>query len=153
MGQLAEVSLLVPDGAASSLHESPPLVVFMMVEPDPLFPLLPTPTQSSNVEQAMLVISTALLGGDWLVHSAPVFDVPSRYPVELSLVPPAMHEAPFAQAIAAKLEPTGIELVALQSVKLVVPIDVAFPPGCSPTATHVVRTAQDREVNEAMLGV
>lgn len=68
IGQETDVSLLVPDGTESSFQDSPPLVVLMIVDPDPLFPLFPTPTHSSNVEHEMPVMFTALPGGVWLVH-------------------------------------------------------------------------------------
>jgi hypothetical protein len=64
VGHDAERRRLVPDGSVSSVHESPPEFVLMRVEPAPVFPVLPTATQSSNVEQETPVKSTALEGGD-----------------------------------------------------------------------------------------
>ena len=47
----------------------------------------------------------------------------------------------------------GIELVNCQSVKSVVLRDVASPPVWIPTATQVVRVAQEIEVKALMLGL
>lgn len=46
LGHDAEVSWLVPSGGVCSVQLVPPLMVLMIVEPAPVFPLLPTAMQS-----------------------------------------------------------------------------------------------------------
>jgi hypothetical protein len=63
LGHETELSRPVPFGGVCVDHDSPPVVVAMIVEPDPLLPVLPTAMQSSAVEQEILVRSTAADGG------------------------------------------------------------------------------------------
>jgi hypothetical protein len=62
-GHDAELKRLIPDGGLCAVHDTPPEVVLMMVDPVPRVPELPTATQSSAAEQEIPVTSTALGGG------------------------------------------------------------------------------------------
>ena len=154
VGQETDETRLVPEGGTSFVQESPPDDVLIIVVPaPPLFPLLPTATQSSRLEHEIPVTSTALEGAGCAVQLAPLFDVPIMKGVELKFVPVAMHCAPLGQSMASKLAPVGIELVGAQSVKSVVLNDVAFPAVLMPTATHVVVVAQKTEVKALTVGL
>jgi hypothetical protein len=70
VGQATELSRPFPVGGASLDHVPPPLVVTMIVEPAPLFPVFPTAAQSTGGDDddsevhEMLVRLTAFDGGD-----------------------------------------------------------------------------------------
>ena len=94
-GHDAELRRLVPAGGVRAVHDRPPVVVVMMVDPAPMLPLLPTATQSAGAEQEIPVTSTALLGGLWSDQVEPLLDVLTTYGVELRLVPTAMQVVSF----------------------------------------------------------
>jgi hypothetical protein len=75
LGHEAEFSVLVPAGAFWAVHDKPPVIVPMIVDPAPLLPLLPTAMQSSGAEHEMPVRSTAFGGGLWRDQVDPVVDV------------------------------------------------------------------------------
>jgi hypothetical protein len=77
VGQEAEFSCAVPDGGACEIHDNPPVVVSMIVEPAPEFPVFPTATQSSAEEQEIPASSTAFAGGLWDDQVEPLFEVPT----------------------------------------------------------------------------
>jgi hypothetical protein len=54
---------LTPGGGVWEVQDSPPVVVPMIVEPVPVFPLFPTAMQSYALEHEMPVKSTAFEGG------------------------------------------------------------------------------------------
>jgi hypothetical protein len=76
VGHEAEASWLVPIGGVWFDQDNPPVVVARIVDPEPVFPLLPTVMQSFESAQEMLVRSTALDGTVWLAHVAPLLSVP-----------------------------------------------------------------------------
>ena len=47
--------MLVPAGGFWAVHDNPPLIVPMIVDPAPSLPLLPTAMQSSGAEHEMPV--------------------------------------------------------------------------------------------------
>ena len=108
-------SRLVPGGGLCAVHDTPPVVVFMMVDPAPRLPVLPTATQSSAAEQEIPVTSTALGGGVWRDQFSPLLEVPTTYGVELRLVPTAIQVVATGQAMEFNCDPDGIELVVVQS--------------------------------------
>ncbi len=110
VGHDAELKRLVPVGGLCAVHERPPVVVLMMVDPAPRLPVLPTATQSSTAEQEMPVTSTALDGGVWGDHVAPLLDVADTYGVELRFVPTAMQVVAMGQTTALSCEPDGIDV-------------------------------------------
>ena len=77
LGQETEFKRLVPAGGVCAVQDNPPVVVPMMVEPAPLFPVFPTAMQSSAAEHEIPVRSTAFAGGIWSDHVEPLFDVPT----------------------------------------------------------------------------
>jgi len=64
LGHETELIVLVPAGGLWDVHDNPPVVVSMIVDPAPLLPLLPTAMQARAVEHEMPVRSTALDGND-----------------------------------------------------------------------------------------
>ena len=77
LGQETEFKRLVPAGGVCAVQDNPPVVVPMMVDPAPIFPVFPTATQSSAVEHEIPVRSTAFAGGLWSDQVDPLFDVPT----------------------------------------------------------------------------
>jgi len=138
LGHDAELKRLVPGGGVLAVHDRPPVVVLMTVEPAPRLPVLPTATQSSAAEQEIPVRSTAFAGGLWRDQVEPLLDVPTTYGVELRFVPTAIQVVSIGQAMEFNCDPRGIELVGCQSVKSVVVSEVAPPPEATPVATQVV---------------
>lgn len=64
VGQETDEIRLVPAGGTWFVQDSPPDDVLMIVDPAPLFPVLPTATQSSRLEHEIPVVSISLDGGD-----------------------------------------------------------------------------------------
>jgi hypothetical protein len=145
VGQEVEFRRLVPDGGVCADHIRPPLVVPMMVEPAPRFPVSPTATQSPADAHEIPVRSTALLGGVCSDQVDPLLEVVTAYGVELWLVPTAMHVVSLVQAMELSWAPTGIDEVGCQVEKFVVVSDVAAPPEATPTATQFVEVAHDND--------
>jgi len=90
---------LVPAGGLCCDQVKPPVVVVIIVDPAPLFPVFPTATQSSEFEHEMPVRSTTSEGAFWSVHVEPVFEVPITYGVELRFVPTAMQVVSMGQSM------------------------------------------------------
>jgi hypothetical protein len=77
LGHETEFKRLVPRGGVCAVHDNPPLVVAMIVEPAPMLPVLPTAMQSAGAEQEIPVRSTAFAGGLCSDQVEPLFEVPT----------------------------------------------------------------------------
>jgi len=75
LGQETEFRPPVPLGGVWAVHDNPPVVVLMIVEPAPSLPLFPTAIQSSAAEHEIPVRSTAFDGGLWDDQVEPLLDV------------------------------------------------------------------------------
>jgi hypothetical protein len=117
----------------------------MIVDPAPMFPVLPTVMQFTAFEQETPVRSTPLLGGLWSDQVEPLLEVLTAYGVELRLVPTAMQVVSLVQAMDPSCDPAGIDVVGCQVEKFVVLREVAPPPEATPTATQVVEVEQDTD--------
>jgi hypothetical protein len=93
VGQEAERRRLVPAGDASFVQETPPEIVVIMAEPEPVLPLFPAATQSLTLEHEMPVMFTASLGADPDIQVLPLSDVRITYGVESEFVPPATQKS------------------------------------------------------------
>jgi hypothetical protein len=93
VAQEVERSRLVPAGRASFVQETPPEIVVMMVEPEPVLPLFPTATQSLPLEHEIPVMFTASLGADPGSQVLPLSDVRITYGVASEFVPPATQKS------------------------------------------------------------
>ena len=98
LGHETAFNRVTPGGGFCVTHDSPPVIVPMMVEPVPVVPVFPTAIQSSALEHEMLVRSTALEGGLWGDQVEPSFEVPMTYVVELRFVPTAIQVVSIGQA-------------------------------------------------------
>jgi hypothetical protein len=114
------------------------LLVVIIVAPTPVFPVSPIATQFSLEEQLMPVTSTASEGPAWSDHVPPLFAVPITNVEESKSVPTATQVVSIGQATAFRRVPPGIDVVVLQSLKLLVARDVTPSPAFKPTATQVV---------------
>jgi len=75
LGHETESIVLVPAGRVWDVHDNPPVVVPMIVDPAPSLPLLPTAMQARAVEHEMPVRSTASEGGLCRDQVEPLFEV------------------------------------------------------------------------------
>jgi hypothetical protein len=147
LGHETEWSWLIPGGGVSLDQDNPPVVVTMIIDPAPGLPLFPTAMQSLALAHEMLKRSTPLEGTSvWLVQVDPLLSVPTTYGVELKLVPRATQFVIFGQKTPFSWVPTGMEVCAVQEVRLTVLTDAPPPADPLPTATQLVDPAHETEV-------
>ena len=152
VGHEAEFRWLIPEGGVCADHERPPVVVVMMVVPAPMLPVLPTAAHASTAEQEMLVTSTALDGGVWVDHVAPLSDVANTYGVELRFVPTAMQDATRGQTTALSCLPAGSASTPHEPPPSDVVSAVPPPPVAIPTAVQFVPVEQDTPDSDVTKG-
>jgi len=143
---------LAPGGGFWTTHDTPPVVVPIMVDPAPVLPLLPTAMQSTAVAHEMPVRSMAFDGVAWDDQVEPLFEVPITYAAELRFVPTAIHVVSIGQAIEFSCVPVGMRVGAVQVDKSTVRRDVPPPPSAIPEATQFVALAQEMEVSDDTAG-
>lgn len=147
VGHETEFNCPVPAGGACDVQDNPPVVVPIIIEPAPAFPVVPTAMQSSAEEHEIPVSSTASVGGLWDVHVDPLSEVPTAYGVELKFVPTPIQVVSFGQTTPDRRDPIGIEVVVVQLLKSTVLRLVGPPALAIPTATQVNDPAHEMPVN------
>ena len=107
------------------MFQTDPVVVAIMIDPEPVTPFPPRATQSTALAQETLVRSTELAGIVWDTHVFPLLVDPRAYGVELPFVPTAKQELA-TQLTALSAAPEGVD----PADQWVSPLELTLVPVC-----------------------